>query len=174
MYAFPRTRTNGRVGGLPGGSGGRMSARKEKILEDLPSIEAIVPTVPDAPEWLGRRLWVLAVLTWGVGDWLTTFLGMASGRSTEGNRIVAEVIAGYGHLGHLGWKVLTIGLAFGIYRQLGIGDTWALVREATRYLERIEVNDWLRLALPLALILAGLLLTLSNLVVIVARADALV
>lgn len=59
-------------------------------------------------------LWLLAVLTYGVGDLLTTVAITQTPELHEANMLVLEVINQFGHAGLVGVKLAAFLLAFGI------------------------------------------------------------
>ncbi|WP_211694186.1 DUF5658 family protein [Natronomonas salina] len=92
-----------------------------------------------------RRVWLAAILLYGVGDTVTTFWGLSTGGIAEAGPVAAPLMEAHGRFVLLGVKVVT----FGAFYLL-----WRLVRTPGR------------VAVPLALATVGALVTAWNLVVI--------
>ncbi|MEF8779632.1 MAG: hypothetical protein V5A46_02985 [Haloferacaceae archaeon] len=92
-----------------------------------------------------RGLWLAAVLLYGVGDAVSTFVGLSLGGVAEAGPIAAPAMIGFGHAGLLAVKVAVF-LSF-----LGV---WAALRTPARA------------AVPLALATVGGLATAWNVIVI--------
>lgn len=105
---------------------------------------------------LAPSLWILAVLAWGLGDYLTTHAALAYiPAAYEATPLVAAIIDDAGFLGHAAFKALTLALAAIYYQRLPI--------VAAPRLDATEANiRSLCLAIPLALAAAGTWLTLNN------------
>ncbi|WP_410765987.1 DUF5658 family protein [Haloferax sp. DFSO60] len=96
---------------------------------------------------LDTMLWGAAVLTYGVGDYLTTVVGVKMAGIQEGNPIVRLLSGGDpGPASFAVLKLISVGLFFAVY--------W-LVKPA-----------FARVAVPLALTLLGIVVTGKNLHVI--------
>lgn len=103
----------------------------------------------DRVEHLERKqdwLWLVAFGFYGLGDLLTTTIGLASGRGAEAGPLAAGLVAGYGLAGLLGLKVATL---------IGFYGLWWVVRTPGR------------VAVPLALAVVGVGVTIWNAVVLV-------
>ena len=96
----------------------------------------------------GRQelLWGAAVLFYGVGDAVTTVAGIRADSATEAGPVALSALASGGVAGFLLVKLLFIGVCFAL---------WRVVRTPGR------------VAVPLALAVAGLLVTAWNLTVLV-------
>ena len=90
-------------------------------------------------------VWAVAVLAYGVGDTLTTYVGLRSGRGAEAGPLAAPLVEGFGILGLVGLKLLTLALFY---------TTWRLARPPAR------------VAVPLAVAVVGVGVTAWNLAVI--------
>jgi hypothetical protein len=64
------------------------------------------------------RLWVLAVVFFGVGDLVTTMLGLTIGSSAEANPFVAMLVDQYGVLVLLPLKMAMLGGCYVGWKQL--------------------------------------------------------
>lgn len=107
---------------------------------------------PDAPPTAERWLWVVAVLTYGVGDTATTLVGLESGSVAEAGPVAGSLIGAYGAPGFLLLKLCTLALFFA---------AWYALRSPSRA------------AVPLAVAVAGTLITAWNLFVLVSATPAL-
>lgn len=92
-----------------------------------------------------RSVWVVAILAYGVGDTLTTYVGLRSGRGAEAGPLAAPLVETYGILGLVGLKVVTLGLFY---------LTWRFARPPAR------------VAVPLAVAVVGIGVTAWNLAVV--------
>lgn len=90
-------------------------------------------------------VWAVAVLAYGVGDTLTTYVGLRSGRSAEAGPLAGPLVESYGILGLVGLKVATLGLFY---------LSWRFARQPAR------------VAVPLAVAVVGVGVTAWNLAVI--------
>ncbi|MFC7227682.1 DUF5658 family protein [Salinirubellus salinus] len=90
-------------------------------------------------------VWVVAVLAYGAGDTLTTWVGLRSGRGAEAGPLAAPLVETYGILGLVGLKVVTLALFY---------LTWRVARPPAR------------VAVPLAVALVGVGVTAWNLAVV--------
>lgn len=104
-------------------------------MADLP------PQLADA-EW---TVWVVAVLAYGLGDTLTTWVGLRSGRGAEAGPLAAPLVETYGILGLVGLKVVTLALFYLV---------WRVARPPAR------------VAVPLAVAVVGVGVTAWNLAVV--------
>jgi hypothetical protein len=95
-------------------------------------------------EW-SDHLWVAAVLLYGVGDTGATLWGLSTSGVAEGGPIAGPLLHAYGPLGLVGLKVVVFG---------GFYLVWRFVRTPGK------------VAVPLALAVAGGAVTAWNLVVI--------
>lgn len=91
-------------------------------------------------------VWIVAVLFYGVGDTLTTLVGLQIGGVAEIGPIAGPAMAAYGAAGLVGIKVCIFG---------AIGILWHLLETPGR------------LALPLGLAVVGVAVTTWNVAVIV-------
>jgi len=64
------------------------------------------------------RLWILVIVFFGVGDLVTTMLGLTIGSSTEANPLVAMLVDQYGVFVLLPLKIAMIGGCYVGWRQL--------------------------------------------------------
>lgn len=92
-----------------------------------------------------RQVWLAAILLYGVGDTVTTFLGLSWGGVAEAGPVAAPLMEAYGRFVLLGVKAVT----FAAFYLL-----WRLLRTPGR------------VAVPLALATVGALVTAWNIVVI--------
>jgi len=60
-------------------------------------------------------LWLLAVVCFGIGDLVTTAIGVQTSGVVEAGPVVGPIIAQYGVGGMASFKLLTIGVGFGIW-----------------------------------------------------------
>lgn len=90
-------------------------------------------------------LWVLAVVLYGVGDTVTTLLGLRTDGTTEGGPVAAYAIERGGTSGFLLLKAVFVGAFFLV---------WSLLSTPTR------------VAIPLALVVVGAAVTCWNLLVV--------
>jgi len=92
---------------------------------------------------LGAFLWALAVLWFGVGDWVTTVAIYEHPALVEANPRVGWIIMEFGHVGHAVFKLVVLsGMAVGYH-----------------FARRVW---WVRLTAPASLALAGIIVTLHN------------
>jgi hypothetical protein len=105
---------------------------------------------------IAPALWTLAILAWGVGDLATTWAGYQTMHAVEATPFVDTVIERWGHAGHAGVKALAFGLAWIYYQRLPV------VAAAHLDVDEDRVRG-VCLAIPLAFVLAGGWLTLTNL-----------
>ncbi|WP_435194977.1 DUF5658 family protein [Natronomonas sp. EA1] len=96
---------------------------------------------------MSRRLWVAAVLTYGVGDLVTTYIGLATDRGAEAGPIAGAFVGSHGYLGLVVLKLLTFGLFYLVWR---VAHTRG------------------KIAVPLAVTLVGTVVTLWNTSVLLA------
>lgn len=94
---------------------------------------------------LKRRLWLVAVAFYGVGDTVTTFVGLQHGQIAEVGPLAASLIGRHSIGGLLALKLVTFGVAYAV---------WRTIRTPSRN------------AIPLALAVVGVVVTLWNLAVI--------
>ena len=92
-------------------------------------------------------LWVAGVLFFGVGDLLTTVVGLQVGGVTERNVVPALLIGQYGLAGMIGLKLFAFGGCYALWRVVGRPH---------------------RLGVPLGLALLGVVVTFWNLRVLLA------
>ena len=90
-------------------------------------------------------LWGAAVLFYGVGDAVTTIAGLRADSAAEAGPLALSALAGGGVAGFLLMKLLFIGVCFAL---------WTAARTPGR------------VAVPLALVVAGLLVTAWNVTVL--------
>lgn len=90
-------------------------------------------------------LWILAVVLYGVGDTVTTLAGLQSDGAAEGGPVALYALSQGGVPGFLLLKVGFIGVCVGL---------WYLLRTPSR------------VAIPLALVVVGAVVTVWNLAVI--------
>jgi hypothetical protein len=90
-------------------------------------------------------LWVLAVVLYGVGDTVTTLVGLRSDGATEGGPVALYALDKAGFAGFLVLKIGFIGVCIGL---------WSLLQRPSR------------VAIPLALVVVGAVVTVWNLVVV--------
>ncbi len=96
--------------------------------------------------WRHERLvWLVALVTYGIGDTITTLLGLRVDAVSEAGPVMGPVIEAYGPVG-LVFAKLAMFVAF--------GAVWRLVRPPGR------------VAVPLALAIVGVVVTGWNAVVI--------
>lgn len=91
-------------------------------------------------------LWGAAVLFYGVGDAVTTVAGFQTHSAAEAGPVALSVLGSSGVAGFILLKILFIGACFGVWRVLRTPG---------------------RVAVPLALAVAGLLVTAWNVTVLV-------
>ena len=99
-------------------------------------------------DWLeesGGTLWIAAILCYGVGDTVTTFVGLSTGGVAEVGPIAGPLMEAYGREALLGIKAVTFGAAYAV---------WASLRTPGR------------VAVPLALTVVGAVVTTWNAIVI--------
>lgn len=94
-----------------------------------------------------RLLWLAALAFYGIGDSVTTLVGLAAGEVAEAGPVAGTVIDGVGTPGFLALKLVTL---------CGFYGLWSILRTAGR------------VAVPLALAVVGVVVTTWNVVVIVA------
>lgn len=87
-------------------------------------------------------LWLVAVAFFGVGDLVTTGIGLQSGRIVEAGPLAAGLVRQFGYPGMVLLKGAVVGLSYGV---------WCLL------------SDPDRLGIPLALAVMGCLVTAWNL-----------
>lgn len=92
-----------------------------------------------------RRLWIAAIVFYGVGDTVTTFWGLSTGGVAEAGPIARPLIEAYGRPALIGIKAVVFPAFYLIWR----------------YLETPG-----RVAVPFALALVGTIVTAWNLLVI--------
>ncbi len=92
-----------------------------------------------------RELWIAAILFYGVGDTVTTFLGLSVGSIAEVGPIARPLIESYGRPALLGIKAVVFP---------GFYLLWRVLRTPGR------------VAVPFALALVGAIVTVWNLLVI--------
>lgn len=71
--------------------------------------------------WIHERepqLWALAVLSYGVGDGVTTAVGLGFEETSEAGVVVEGILAGFGIPGFLAFKLAMLGLFYGAWRLL--------------------------------------------------------
>jgi hypothetical protein len=85
-------------------------------------------------------LWLLALLFFGIGDLLTTALGMSIGVSTEANPLVAVLVDRYGIAVLLPLKVVFLGGFYLAWKQLPL--PYPTVVPATLAALGIVVTVW--------------------------------
>ncbi len=97
-------------------------------------------------------VWVVALLSYGVGDIVTTMaLAWFSRATMEANPLIAWAVTNVGGGGYLGLKLLAFYAALGISLWGGVRDTDSLLFYGP----------------PVALAIVGLMITLSNTVLFV-------
>lgn len=92
-----------------------------------------------------RRIWIAAILLYGVGDTVTTFWGLSTGGVAEAGPIAKPFIDAYGRVALIGIKVFVFPIFFVI---------WWFLRTPGR------------IAVPFALASVGGVVTVWNLLVI--------
>lgn len=92
-----------------------------------------------------RRVWIAAIVLYGIGDTVTTFWGLSTGGVAEAGPIAAPVIEAYGRYALLGVKAIVFPIFYLI---------WYVLRTPGR------------VAVPLALAVVGAIVTGWNLLVI--------
>ncbi len=92
-----------------------------------------------------RLLWIAAILFYGVGDTVTTFWGLSLGGIEEAGPIAGPLIDEYGRIALIGVKAAVFPLFYIV---------WRILRTPGR------------VAVPFALALVGLVVTVWNLLVI--------
>lgn len=92
-------------------------------------------------------LWVLAVVAYGVGDSATTYLGLGSPTAVEGGPVAGPVMSTVGFEGLLAIKLVFFATFYGL---------WSVLRTPGR------------VAIPLAITTAGVLVTVWNALVLLA------
>lgn len=101
-------------------------------------------SIPDAVrsiEGRDRIAWFLAVLFYGIGDAVTTLVGLTFEEISEVGPIAAPLMAEHGELSFLFVKIATFLLGFGF---------WFVVRSQGR------------IAIPIALAVVGIVVTVWN------------
>ncbi|MCL9816836.1 hypothetical protein [Natronocalculus amylovorans] len=93
-----------------------------------------------------RALWLCAIVFYGIGDTVTTMWGLSTGGVAEIGPIVGPLVDGYGTLGLFTAKIGSFVVFFGVWKLLWLP---------------------LRLAIPLALSVVGVGVTVWNLFAIV-------
>lgn len=107
---------------------------------------------PDPPANAERWLWVVAILTYGVGDTATTLVGLETGSVAEAGPVAGNLVGAYGAPGFLLLKLGTLALFFA---------AWYVLRSPSRT------------AVPLAVAVAGTIITAWNLFVLLSATPAL-
>ena len=72
--------------------------------------------------WLARReraLWAAVLLGYGVGDLLTTLVGLSTGRGAEAGPVAAELVAEFGIPALVVLKLASLGAFYLLWRLLG-------------------------------------------------------
>lgn len=92
-----------------------------------------------------RQLWLLGLVLYGIGDTVTTLVGLSAGNVAEAGPIVAPLLADHGRLSFVGVKAATLVFFFG---------AWSVLRTPGRA------------AVPLALVVVGAVVTVWNVLVI--------
>jgi len=92
-----------------------------------------------------RRIWIAAILLYGVGDTVTTLWGLSTGGVAEAGPVAKPLIETYGHFALVGIKVIVFPAFYAI---------WRLLRTSGR------------IAVPCALAFVGGVVTVWNLLVI--------
>jgi len=92
-----------------------------------------------------RRIWIAAILLYGIGDTVTTFWGLSTGGISEAGPIAKPLVDAYGHSA----LVLIKAIAFPLFYVV-----WRLLRTPGR------------IAVPFALAFVGMVVTIWNLLVI--------
>jgi hypothetical protein len=92
-----------------------------------------------------RQVWIAAIVLYGIGDTITTFLGVSIGGVAEAGPIAGPLMEGYGRSGLIGVKAVVFPVFYVV---------WRLLRTPGR------------VAVPLALALVGGVVTVWNLLVI--------
>jgi hypothetical protein len=91
--------------------------------------------------------WGAALILWGLGDLITTFISMHYGFGVESTVVVNAIIQNVGHLGHVGFKMTIFAIFLVIWKTLPMPY---------------------RMAVPIGFSAAGGILTVNNLNVILA------
>lgn len=63
-----------------------------------------------------RRLWVLAVVSYGFGDLVTTLVGLAAGRGSEAGPLAAGLFGRFGLLGIVLLKLASLAVFYLLWR----------------------------------------------------------
>ncbi len=92
-----------------------------------------------------RELWIVALLLYGIGDTLTTVVGLSAGGVAEAGPIAKPLIETYGRLALVGIKAVVFPVFYAV---------WSILRTPGR------------VAVPFALALVGGVVTVWNLFVI--------
>ncbi len=92
-----------------------------------------------------RKVWIAAIVLYGIGDTVTTFWGLSTGGVAEAGPIAGPVIEAYGRYSLLGIKAVVFPLFYLL---------WYVLRTPGR------------IAVPLALTVVGAIVTVWNLFVI--------
>ncbi len=93
-----------------------------------------------------RRCWILALLFYGIGDTVTTLVGLSTGGAAEIGPLAGPAMEHYGSAGLLGIKIVIFGLFWFV---------WTVIDSPGRA------------AVPLALALVGVAVTIWNSLVII-------
>jgi len=72
-------------------------------------------TVP-RPRLNHPKLWLWAVLTFGVGDVLSTWYFLQRPGNVESNPVALGILNEFGYFGLVAWKAVVFGLFAGLYR----------------------------------------------------------
>lgn len=92
-----------------------------------------------------RVLWLVVICFFGIGDLLTTGLGMQSSRVVEAGPVAIQVVHRYGIVGMLGLKLIFIETFYQLWKLL---------------------DDPYRVGIPLALSVTGVIITVWNVCVL--------
>lgn len=92
-----------------------------------------------------RQVWIAAIVLYGIGDTVTTLCGISIGGITEAGPIAGPLIEEYGRSGLIGVKAIVFPAFYVVWRLLKTPG---------------------RVAVPLALVLVGGIVTAWNLLVI--------
>jgi hypothetical protein len=103
------------------------------------------------PRSRAARLWLVAVLGFGVGDLLTTAVGLARPGVVEAGAVATPVLRGYGLVGLLTLKLLAFAVGYAVW---------------------VAVPRPHSLGVPLGLALVGVVVTVWNTLVILSAAAA--
>lgn len=70
----------------------------------------------DRLEVSSSQLWAVSILFFGIGDIVSTMIGLNNGQLAEVGPLVAPIIAEYGFSALLGLKLATFGLCYGLWK----------------------------------------------------------